>query len=291
MNILEINSVKKQYGNFNLTIDLKIARGEFVALVGPNGAGKTTTIGIILNMIKKESGEVLLFKKDHIKYEAQIKEKIGIVLEHQYNYQNVKINSIIKFCASLYPDWDWNYEKKLKSKLGLNENKKFKELSKGMKVKLALIIALSSGAELFLFDEPTSGLDPKVRYSILEEIEKLKNDKKSTVLFSSHNMDDVTRVSDRIILLNNGLVIFDEKKEYLLNKWKMLEIKDKNDLDFSSFKDIFSFKKRDDTLCIITNQYSDLLKQAIEKKASHKVKINDLSLEDIFLLCTGEDRL
>jgi len=290
MNILEINSVKKQYSNFNLSVDFKIVRGEFVALVGPNGAGKSTTIGIILNMIKKESGEILIFNKDHIKYEAQIKEKMGVVLEHQYNYQNIKINSIIKFCASLYPNWDWNYEKKLQNKLGLNDNKKFKELSKGMKVKLALIIALSSQGELFIFDEPTTGLDPKIRHLILGEIKELKNEKKPTVLFSSNNMDDVAYLSDRIILLNNGLVVFDEKKEYLLKKWKVLEIKDKKGLDFSDVKDIFSIKKTDNTLCIITNQYSDLLKQAIEQKAFQKVKVNDLSLEDIFLLCTDEDR-
>jgi len=290
MNILEINSVKKQYSNFKLSIDFKIASGEFVALVGPNGAGKSTTIGIILNMIKKESGEILIFNKDHIKYEAKIKEKMGIVLEHQHNYQNIKINSIIKFCASLYPNWDWDYEKKLQNKLGLNENKKFKELSKGMKVKLALIIALSSQGELFVFDEPTTGLDPKIRHLILDEIKELKNEKRSTVLFSSNNMDDVVYLSDRIILLNNGLVVFDEKKEYLLNKWKMLEIKDKKDLDFSDVKDIFSIKKRDDALCIITNQYSDLLKQEIEKKAFQKANVNNLSLEDIFLLCTDENR-
>jgi ABC-2 type transport system ATP-binding protein len=181
MKILKFKNVIKNYLNFNLNVSFSLNRGETIGFVGQNGAGKTTTMNIMLNIVKKDAGEVLIFGEDHIKKEALIKERMGVILEDHNFYKDIKINFLLKFCSEIYPNWDKEYAEYLRKKLNLTENKKYKELSKGMKVKFSIIIALSHNAEFLLFDEPISGLDPKVRNDILEEIELIK--KKTILLF------------------------------------------------------------------------------------------------------------
>ncbi len=216
MKILELKNVKKNYPGFELDIDFCLKKNETIGFVGQNGAGKTTTISIILNTVKKDMGEVLIFGDDHIKKEGKAKEMMGVVLEDHNFYKDFKIDYILKFASEIYPNWDQSYSEYLRKKLNLIENKKYKELSKGMRVKLSLIIALSHKAEFLLFDEPTSGLDPKVRNDILEEIELIKKKNNPGILFSSHNMLDIEKLADRIIMIDKGEIIFNKKKEDLL---------------------------------------------------------------------------
>lgn len=286
MKVLELKNVKKSYSNFELDINFHLNRGETIGFVGQNGAGKTTTMDIILNTVKKDSGEVLIFGKDHIKNESQVKELMGVVMEEQNFYKDFKINYLLKFASEIYPDWDQNYSEYLRKKLNLIENKKFKELSKGMKVKLALIIALSHNAELLLFDEPTSGLDPKVRNDILEEIEIIKKKNNPAILFSSHNMLDVERLADRIIMINSGKIVFDETKENLLNNWKKIEFQSKNALDFINDNILIHTKsKKDNFYKIIVSNYSQEIENKFNKLNIKNLSVKEMSLEEIFLEC------
>jgi ABC-2 type transport system ATP-binding protein len=166
----------------------------------------------------------------------------------------------------------------------MTENKKFRELSKGMKAKLALIISLSTGGELFIFDEPTSGLDPKVRHAILEEIEKIKKEKNPAILFSSHNMLDVERLADRIILLDKGRILLDENKGDLLKNWKRIEFKSDKPVEVGNYPGIFSTQVEGKIhYKIICEQFSEELMQSLIKQAITNPKVLDMSLEEIFL--------
>ncbi len=284
MKILELKNVKKSYFNFDLDINFHLNKGETIGFVGQNGAGKTTTIDIILNTVKKDSGEVLVFGNDHIKKESQIKELMGIVLEEHNFYKDFKINYLLKFASEIYPNWDYEYSKYLRKKLNLVDNKKFKDLSKGMKVKLSLIIALSHNAELLLFDEPTSGLDPKVRNNILEEIEIIKKKNNPTILFSSHNMLDVERLADRIIMLDKGKIIFNETKKSLLNNWKKIEFQDKNILNFIDKNNfLYTKSKKENYYSIVVSNYNQEIEKELKKYTIKNMSITKLSLEEIFL--------
>ncbi len=284
MDVLEIVSLKKKYKNFQLDIDFKILEGEFVALIGPNGTGKSTTIGTLLNMVEKDSGEIRVFGLDHVKHEAEIKEKMGIILEQQYFYRDIKMNSIIKFYSKFYPKWNWGKVEELKEKFDLKDNKKFKEFSKGMKVKLAFIIALSTGASFYVFDEPTSGLDPAVRHILLEEVQKLKSHKKITFLFTSHIMSDIEYIADRIVFLNKGKIVFDESKELLIKNWRRFRFKTDKNIDFKKLKNsIYKLEKAENKYYIITHREPLLVQEYIKSETNLEVKSEELSLNDLFV--------
>jgi len=285
MNVLEVKNIKKHYKGFNLDINFNMGEGETIGFVGRNGAGKTTTIGILLNIVKKDCGDVSIFKKDHIKYEAEVKEKIGVVLEDQSFFSEMKSDYILKFCASFYPNWDWKYTEYLKNKLGFSDNKKFKTLSKGTKKILFLIIAFSCRGQLLLLDEPTSGLDPKVRNDILIEIERIKRERVQSIFFSSHNMVDVEKLADRIILIEGGKIVFNEKKDILLNKWKKIIFIKQKDIKIESQPYIFSISKSNNLYEIIINNSSESVLKNIKRNIGGDIKISSLSLEQIFLEC------
>lgn len=286
MNAIEIKDLRKHYKDFHLQVDLILKQGETLGLVGPNGAGKTTTINILLNIVKKDSGEVKIFGLDHINHEGEIKERIGFVFEEQNFYKSMRIEQIIKFCGSLYPRWKAEYCTSLLDRFNLPPRKKYGELSKGMKIKLALLIAFSSGGEFLILDEPTSGLDPKVRHEVLEEIERIREKYSLSILFSSHLMPDVERIADNIALINNGKIILMEKKTKLKDKWKKITFINENIGDLPAIPDILRHQQLDKLrYFIITNTFSSELISSLESSGSKEIQIEELSLEEIFLEC------
>lgn len=288
MNILEVRNLQKHYKDFHLQVDLTLNKGETLGLVGPNGAGKTTTINLLLNIVKKDNGEVKIFGLDHIKNEAEIKERIGFVFEEQNFYRNMKVEHIIKFCASLYARWKKEYCLSALNRFNLPAQKKYGELSKGMKTKLAFLIALSSGGEFLILDEPTSGLDPKVRHEVLAEIEEMKKKNSLAILFSSHLMSDVERIADRVALINNGRIVLMEKKSELKEKWKKIILADENINNILVIPNILRLKK--DNLSryqLITNNFNRELVADLESSGARIVKIEEVSLEEIFIECVS----
>ena len=286
--VLEINNLKKHYKDFDYQVDLFIREGETLGLVGPNGAGKTTTINLILNIIKKDSGEIKIFGLDHIKHEEEIKERIGFVFEEQNFYHNMTVSQLLKFCSALYPHWNSDYSKSSLKRLSLPENKKYGQLSKGTKVKLAILIAFSSGGEFFIMDEPTSGLDPKVRNEVLEEIDQIKEREHPAILFSSHLMGDMERIADRIALINNGRIMLMERKTDLKKKWKKIVFFNENARDFGAIPGIFKIRKNNaGCYTIITNNFSQHIVDELRSAGSREIQTSDLNLEEIFLQCVG----
>ena len=167
--ILEVENLTKKFKNFTLdNINFKLEPGYIMGFIGPNGAGKSTTIKLIMNLLKKNSGEIKVFGMDHVKYEKEIKDRIGFVYDENYYYEDLTIKQMKNIVASFYSKWDddqFNYYIK---EFDLNPKAKIKTLSKGMKMKFSLAIALSHHADLIIMDEPTSGLDPIFRREILD---------------------------------------------------------------------------------------------------------------------------
>ena len=290
MYVLEMIGLKKRYENFGLDIDLNINKGEFVAIIGPNGAGKSTTINALLNIIEKDSGEIKIFGKDHIKYEAEIKEDMGVILEEQYFYENIMINSILNFYSKFYPNWNKKRLEELREKFGLKDNKKFKDLSKGMKVKLAFIIALSTGASFYVFDEPTSGLDPAVRHTLLSEVLKLKQDKNNTLLFTSHIMSDIEYFTDRIIFINKGKIVIDESLKTLKHNWKKIEFQSNKKINFSQIKNnLFKVRKEGYSYIFIVNKEFEFVRKEIELQIENSVEVKDMNLNELFIEVVNKD--
>lgn len=223
-NILEVKSLNKNYKGFSLKdLNFKLERGYIMGFIGQNGAGKTTTIKLIMNLIKKNSGEIRIFGLDNIKNEKDIKQKIGFVYDETYCYEDLSLVDMKNIIARFYKEWDDNTFNRYMSDFNLPKDKKIKELSKGMKIKYSLAIALSHKAELIVMDEPTSGLDPVFRSELLEILSSIIQDENKSVFFSTHITTDLEKVADYITFINNGKIVFSDSKDSILQKYKIVK--------------------------------------------------------------------
>lgn len=219
-NILEIHNLSKDYGDFVLDrVSFSLPRGVIMGLIGENGAGKSTTINCILNEIQKSSGEVLIFGKDHISDEIEIKSKLGVVFDENHFPDIFTPMEIGKYMSGIYPGWEWVTYRQFLEKFELPKDKKIKDFSKGMKVKLAFAVALSHKAELLILDEATSGLDPIIRDDVLDMLIDFVQEESHSVLVSSHITSDLEKVADYITFLHKGKVIFSHEKDDLVDNY------------------------------------------------------------------------
>ena len=216
--LLEIKNLRKNYTAFSLKdISFTLERGFIMGFIGPNGAGKSTTIKLILNLIKKDGGEIKIFGKDNIKNEREVKNKIGFVLDESYYYEDVTLLEMKNIVAPFYKEWDDEVFHRHLKNFNLPAEKKIKELSKGMKMKYSLAIALSHHADLLIMDEPTSGLDPLVRSELLDILTELIQDENKGVLFSTHITSDLDKVADYVALIRDGEIVLNDSKDDILS--------------------------------------------------------------------------
>lgn len=218
--ILEITNVSKKFKGFELNnINITLERGYIMGFIGPNGAGKSSTIKLIMNLIKKDSGAIQVFGLDSVKNEIEIKEKIGFVYDENYYYEELTIHEMKNLIRPFYSLWDGAAFTNYVKDFNLPLKKKIKQLSKGMKMKFSLAIALSHHAELLIMDEPTSGLDPLVRSELLEILQSLMQDENKSVFFSTHITSDLEKIADYITLINNGEIVLSKTKDELIEDY------------------------------------------------------------------------
>lgn len=228
-NILEVNNLSKSLGNFSLdNVSFSLKPGYIMGLIGVNGSGKSTTIKLIMNLLKKDSGEIKIFEKDNVTYEKEIKQRIGFVYNENYYYDNLTINEAKKILSPFYKDWDDKIFNNYINQFNLNPNKQIKQLSKGMKIKFSLAMALSHNADLILMDEPTAGIDPVFRREILDILNNFIQNENKSVFFSTHITTDLEKVADYITFIDNGKILFSQNKEELNETYKL--IKGPNDI-------------------------------------------------------------
>lgn len=284
-NILELKNVSKKYADFELlNINFNVLKGSILGLIGSNGAGKTTTIKLILNLIKRNSGDITIFGLDNIKNEKEIKENIGIVFNENCFHQDLKpfqINNILK---NIYKVWESNKFYNYLSQFQIPKNKTIKTFSTGMKMKLSLAAALSHPTKLLILDEPTSGLDPVIRNEILDILLEYIQDEEKSIILSSHITSDLEKISDYIVLLNDGKIEFNESKESLLEHYKIIkgtkeQLKNANEKDFISIRiSQFSFEALIYSTPKIMNKYKNFT-------------FDKANIEDIMLFFARSDKI
>lgn len=218
MKAIEFKGVKKRRGNFQLSIDdLLIESGYITGFIGPNGSGKTTTIKLIMNMLKIDSGIIKVFNNDIRDYFAY-KSEIGYVGDEAGFLDTVKVKNIKKYMSNFYEKWDEDLYKKYISKFRIDENKLYKDFSKGQKKQFELIIALSHHPKLIIMDEPTANLDPRVRSELLEMLQEHIEREEATVFYSTHITSDLEKTADYIVMIYEGKIILTGIKDELLEE-------------------------------------------------------------------------
>lgn len=213
---LVVKGLTKKYPDFMLEeVSFRVPRGTIVGLIGENGAGKSTTIKAILELIKKDAGSIELLGREEAEIDFATRNHIGIVFDGTNFPDTLSPDRLGRLLRSVYTDWDEKQYGMLLNKLSLPANKKIKGLSKGMKMKLSIAVALSHHSELLILDEATSGLDPIVREDILDLLLEFVQNENHAVLVSSHITSDLEKIADYIVFLHNGKVLFSKPKDEL----------------------------------------------------------------------------
>lgn len=222
-NILKVKNLSKSYGDFSLNhINFELPMGYIMGLIGPNGSGKTTTIKSILNMVKPEKGQIVIFNQDHINAEQSIKSDIGVVFDDNYFVDEWKMADVEKSYALFYPQWNSEKFWSLLKRFHISKDKCVNQLSKGMQMKLMLSCAFSYDAKLLILDEPTSGLDPVSRDELLEILSNYIEDGEHSVLFSTHITSDLEKIADYITYIHLGRLVFTGSKEEFVEGYRMV---------------------------------------------------------------------
>ena len=259
-----------------------IESGYITGFIGPNGSGKTTTIKLIMNMLKMDSGIIKVFNNDIQDYFAY-KSEIGYVGDEAGFLDTVKVKNIKKYMSNFYKKWDEDLYKKYISKFRIDENKVYKDLSKGQKKQFELIIALSHHPKLIIMDEPTANLDPRVRSELLEMLQEHIEREEATVFYSTHITSDLEKTADYIVMIYEGRIILTGIKDEILEEHAIIRGKTEL-LDMESEKILRGIK---------INRYGFEGMTSDKNKAydifGKEVVYDKATLEDILLFYTRGD--
>jgi ABC-2 type transport system ATP-binding protein len=219
-NALELRGVGKRYRRFALRdVSFSVPRGYVCGLVGPNGAGKTTIIKLIMNLVRRDAGDIRVFGLDNRADEVAAKSRIGFVYEAPGFWDDRTLDAQRRVLGPFYPSWDDRAFDRLAAEFELPMRERFGRLSRGTKMKFALAMALAHHADLLVLDEPTAGLDPVFRREFLRRLSTLLQDQGKSVLFSTHITSDLDRIADYITFVHRGAVAFSLPRTELLDTW------------------------------------------------------------------------
>ena len=222
-NAIEVRGLsKKRDGFFLNNVNLTVPKGYIVGLIGENGAGKSTTINAILDLIHKDDGTVTFWGQE-LSSSSQLKEDIGVVFDGINFYDTLTPAKVGKIGRTAYKQWDAHLYQEYLKRFQLPLDKEIKTLSKGMKMKYALALALSHNAELLIMDEPTSGLDPLIRNQLLKILTDYMANGGKGVFFSTHITSDLDKIADMLIMIDKGHIIFQEEKDALIDTYRIVK--------------------------------------------------------------------
>lgn len=281
-NTIEISGLSKNFGNFSLKdINFKLPEGYIMGLIGVNGAGKTSVIKLILNMLMKQKGEIKVFGLDYIQCEEEIKEKIGIVFDQPYYHEHWTLKQLEKAISVFYKTWNsQDYYRYLK-KFGVNPKQRIQTLSKGMKMKLMITVALSHDTKLLILDEPTSGLDAVSRDELLDILRNYILAEDKSIIISSHITSDLEKIADYITLLHRGEIVYTGTKDGLLESYCIIK-GDCKDLSLVQRGDIIGYRE-------YLNCFEGLYPVNALKGISPSIIADVATLDDIILFTNRED--
>jgi ABC-2 type transport system ATP-binding protein len=281
---VECLGISKRYKHFALQgVDLSFEQGTVMGLVGPNGAGKSTILRIVMGLIGPDSGTIKVLGHDMPAEQIAAKRHIGFVAEDMRLYASETIQFHMDFVKSIFDTWDEDYARLLLRRLDLNAKQKVKGLSHGQRVKATLLLALAHRPSLLVFDEPTTGLDPAVRKEVLDEMMNALEDETRSVLFSSHNTQDVEQISDYITFIYGGRVLDSRNKEDFLDNWRRLRLTNTHGVALPVLPNIRQVEQSG-RLCVVTvNDYDDSVVAAFTNAGLSVDAVERLTLEEIFL--------
>ena len=281
---IDMTGVGKTYRFFSLeNIELKLPRGEIMGLIGPNGAGKSTTIRILLGLVHQDHGDVRVLGHPMPAEQVAAKWDIGFASEDMRLYESQTLGWHMQWMQSIYRNWDSGYAQRLLKRFGLRAEQRLKGISHGQRVKSTLLLVLARKPKLLVLDEPTTGLDPVARHEILRELTDVMRDEGRSVLFSSHNTQDVEQISDRITFIDRGRIIDSMDKEMFLDRWRRLRLEAPFGVTLPALPGVIGVRQEGRMAIATTNAFNPGLPHAYEQTGARVQRIENMTLEEIFV--------
>ncbi|WP_394896161.1 ABC transporter ATP-binding protein [Clostridium baratii] len=285
--MLEVKDVVMKIGSKEIikNISFNCNKGKIIGIIGPNGAGKTTLIKCLTGIYKINTGEIL-YDKEGVFNNSNVKEKIGYVQDENAFFSNFKIKDIRKYYKLAYKNFDEEKFERIRKIFEIPLDKRFFQLSKGMKMRVSILCAFSINAKYLILDEPTSGLDvifKKKFFSILKD--EVKNNDIIAIL-SSHHLNELQTICDDIVIINNGIKLYSGSIRELSENVKKIQVAFDRPIyeeDFLGFDEIFSLTKVGRVFTIITKEYNKLFIDKLNKLNPIFIEQIDLTLEDMFI--------
>lgn len=284
--MIELKNYSLNYGDSKIldNISFSLDRGKILGIVGPSGVGKTSLIRGIVGIYKGTSGS-LIFDGEDVYDNPEVKRKIAFVPDEHSSFYLITLKEILNYYKSIYSNFDEDKFYKINKIFKIPLNKRFLQLSKGMKMRVNLMIAFSLNCDLLVLDEPTSGLDPILKEKVLKIIMNEVYSKEKSVIISSHNLGELERICDEILILNEGKIEYHNSLENIKRNIKKIQVAFdmpvyEEDLNIDG---IFSISQVGRVFTIITESYDDDLKEKLNKFNPLFIEEIDLSLEEVFI--------
>ncbi len=200
-------------------LDLRVAPAEILGVMGPNGAGKTTLLRLLWGFMRPDQGSILVFGMQPHLEQVKVRLRAGYLSENPQFYPSFTAKQFLRFVGNFYEGWDTTRANRLLEEFAVQADLKIEKLSKGNRIKLGLISAVAHRPSLLILDEPTSGLDPLIRQDILRFLKNLARQENVSIVLSSHISDDLDKIADSVLVLNNGRVVEYARASFLLDKY------------------------------------------------------------------------
>ena len=273
-NAVEIKGLNKSFGSFELRdVSFDIPRGYVVGLIGENGAGKTTLIKCLTGANLPDSGEIRINGEER----PAMPGEIGVVFDECHFFQQMSGRQIGRTMSGLFPKWDQESYERMMSSFGIDLDKKLKDYSRGMRIKVQVAVALSHSPDIVLMDEATAGMDPAARDEFLDIVMEYMQDESHSVLMSSHITTDLERIADYIVFIHKGKVVFNDSKDSILENYGIVKGSASQVLAIGE-ENIVSTRKDDYGMSVLVSDRNGI------REAYPELVVDPASLDDIMVM-------
>jgi ABC-2 type transport system ATP-binding protein len=291
--IVDVNEISRSFGTKTALdrVTFRATEGKVYGLVGSNGAGKTTLIKHLLGLLRAQSGTVRVFGHDPVRDPVAVLSRVGYLSEERELPEWMSVDELMRYTQAYHPTWDSSYARELLETFALDTSKKIKELSKGMRAQAGLVAAVAHRPELLILDEPSSGLDVVVRRDILDAIVRTVADDGRTVIFSSHLLEEVERMSDHVTMVLDGRVTLSGELEDVRRGYRRSRVRFVEHFDRPPALDTaLAMEGGGRTWSVVHNGSLEQFHHSVLALGGEVVDSRDATLEEIFLARAGRSR-
>jgi ABC-2 type transport system ATP-binding protein len=288
--VVDVNDLSRSFGRKGALdrVSFRAAVGQVYGLVGANGAGKTTLIKHLLGLLRAQSGSVRVFGLDPVRDPVGVLGRVGYLSEERELPEWMRVDELMSYTQAYHPTWDASYARDLLETFALDPSKKIKDLSKGMRAQAGLVAAVAHRPELLILDEPSSGLDALVRRDILDVIVRTVADDGRTVVFSSHLLEEVARMSDHVTMMHDGRITLSGSLEDVCHDYQRSRVRFPQHFDDPPVLDsALVMEGGGRTWSVVHNGPFEQFRHSVHALGGEIVDSRDATLEEIFLARAG----